>query len=128
MTIVEKLIEADVGTWEGRDWGEIEQTEPDAYRRFMDDPSSNAYVGGESFADVAARVIPEFEALLNRHSGQSIVAVGHNVVNRTYLATILNVPMRRAREIIQTNCGVNIIRRRRGRDQLLTANAVFHLS
>lgn len=126
-TTVDDLIEVDVGHWEGRDWGEIERSEPDAYRRFIEDPAAHPYAGGESLSALAARVLPAVDELLQRHLGQAIAVVGHNVVNRVYLATLMQLPLSRARSIAQENCGVNVIRRRAEIDSLITSNAVFHL-
>ncbi|MEK6247310.1 MAG: histidine phosphatase family protein, partial [Planctomycetales bacterium] len=124
---VDGIIEADVGNWEGRDWEEIQQSEPAAYHQFIADPASNAYSGGECFGEVAARVIPQFDRLLEQHMGDSIVVVGHNVVNRVYLAHLSGIPLFQSRQVSQSNCGINVIRRRRGQNQLLTANSIFHL-
>ena len=122
------LLEADVGNWAGRHWEEIARSEPDAYSRFMDDPGQYPYAGGESFGNVAERVLPAFDALLDRHAGESIVVVGHNVVNRIYLAKLAGIPISLSRHIKQSNCGINVIHRNRNHDQLITLNAIFHLA
>ena len=124
---VDALIEVDVGTWEGRCWEEIAQHEPTAYQNFIQDPAKHAYAGGESFAEVSQRTLPAFDHLMKTHTGECIVVIGHNVINRVYLAQIAGIPLEKSREIRQSNCGINIIRRRDGGDQLLTLNATFHL-
>jgi broad specificity phosphatase PhoE len=122
------LIEADVGNWAGRHWEEIARSEPDAYSRFMENPDKHPYAGGESFGNVAERILPAFDALLARHAGESIVIVGHNVVNRIYLAKLAGIPISRSRHIKQSHCGINIIHRNGNHDQLITLNAIFHLA
>ena len=124
---IPELTECDVGHWEGRSWIEIEQTEPEAYRSFMSDPATHSYAGGENLAQVLARVQPVIERLLGENLGNEIAIVAHNIVNRVYLATALGVPLARAREIVQDNGGVNVIRYRHGAPQVLTVNAAFHL-
>lgn len=126
--LVDAITEVDVGQWEGRDWGEIERTEPEAFQRFMEDPGAWPYAGGESMGEVQRRVVPALDELLARHPGQSIVVVSHNVVNRCYLAHLLGLPLARGRAIAQENCGVNVIRRRSGKISLITLNSAFHLS
>src|SRR5262245_42208438 len=69
------LIEADLGTWEGRDWESIRADEPERYRRFMQDPARDGHPDGESYADVHARVAKALDALLDRHAGESIQVV-----------------------------------------------------
>ncbi len=124
---IEELIEVDVGRWRDRHWEEIAENEPEAYKNFIRDPASHPYAEGETFADVFKRTLPVFNRLLDTHSGQSIVVIGHNVVNRVYLAHLANIPLSKSREIRQANCGINIITRRKHKDQLITMNAAFHL-
>ena len=126
--LVNAIIEVDVGQWEGRDWGEIERTEPEAFHRFMEDPATWPYAGGESMGEVQRRVVPALDELLARHPGESIAVVSHNVVNRCYLAHLLGLPLARGRAISQENCGVNIIRRREGKTSLISLNSAFHLT
>jgi alpha-ribazole phosphatase len=125
---VEALTEVDVGEWDGRDWGEIERDDAEAYRLFMADPATHGYLGGETFQQVQDRVAPAFESLMARHIGQCIAVAAHNIVNRTYLARLLDIPTRHARLISQHNCGVNVIRHRQGKATLRTCNSAFHLA
>jgi len=124
---VAELREVDVGRWENRSWVEIETTEPEAHRRFMEDASTYGYPEGENMTEVLARVGPAMESLLRAHGGQQIAIVGHNVVNRVFLAHVLGVPLSQARRITHDNCGVSVVRYREGGLRLLTLNATFHL-
>jgi broad specificity phosphatase PhoE len=128
VTIVDELTEVDVGQWEGMSWHEIQQAWPEEHGRFMADPSCSPYLGGENLEQVQRRVVPAIDGLLARHLGQTIVVVTHNVVNRVYLAPLLGVPLARARGIFQENCGINLVRHRAGRSQLISLNIVTHLS
>ncbi len=124
---VEALIECNVGQWEGRSWDEIQKTEPEEYRRFTANPHEYGYRGGESLRQVEERVAPAFARLLAAHSGQHIVVVAHNVVNRVYLGQLLDVPPAKRRGVPQENCGLNVIRCEAGQARLLTLNSVWHL-
>ncbi|MCE9548410.1 MAG: histidine phosphatase family protein [Planctomycetia bacterium] len=126
--LIDALVEVDVGSWEGRDWAEIERSEPEAFRRFMEDPAQHGYAGGESLGAVQQRVLPAILQLLTRHAGQSIAVVAHNNVNRCVLANVLGSPLAKARAIAQENCAVNLIRV--GADQAMSVmaqNYVEHL-
>jgi broad specificity phosphatase PhoE len=123
----DEILEVDVGEWEERTWDDIERSNPEAYRLFMEDPGRNSYFGGESFGQVQDRVVPAFERLMAGHGGQQIVVAGHNVVNRTYLAWLLGIPVARARRVSQHNCGVNVVRYRKGKMELRVCNSGFHL-
>lgn len=126
-THIAALREVDVGQWEGLSWRDIQRDAPEAHRQFLTDPATFGYAGGENLTELLARVRPAFEQLMQAHLGQSILVVGHNVVNRVLLATYLEVPLARAREIHQDNCGVNVLRYRDRQVKVLTSNAAFHL-
>lgn len=124
---VAEIVEADVGDWEGKDWGTIMRDYPAEYRDFMQDPGRHPYLNGESYGDVQQRIGPKLAELLEAHRGESIVVVAHNVVNRVYLAGLLGLDLKFAKGIRQTNTGVNLIRRRGPETELITLNACFHL-
>lgn len=124
---VDGLRECDVGAWEGKSWVDIERDEPEAYRAFMTRPAEHGYRGGENITQLLARVVPAMEGLMKDNLGRGIVVVSHNVVNRSYLAHVLGVPVERARGITQFNCGVNLLRYRKGRVKVLAVNNLFHL-
>lgn len=125
--LCEDFIECDIGAWEGRSWGEIEKTDAEAYRLFHHDASTHGYLGGENLSEVLMRVTPAFDAILSRHVGRAIAIVGHNVVNRVWLAHLLGMPLSAARGIPQENCGVNLIHYRDGTAKVWTVNSVSHL-
>jgi len=121
------LHEVDVGRWEGRDKDEIVAMDPQAYELFLEDPASNGYPEGENVAQVAARVTPILQSLAERHLGQQIAVVVHNVVLRAYLAQILNIPLKQYRTLTQDNCCVNVLVWQQGVMQVRTVNSVWHL-
>jgi broad specificity phosphatase PhoE len=122
------LTECDVGAWEGLDWGTIRDRDPDNYRRYMADPAAVPYPGGESFADVHARAAPVLDRLLADHAGQTLLVVSHHVVNRTYLAGLLGLPVRLARQVVLDNCGVSVVSADGGVGTVTTLNAALHLT
>lgn len=124
---IDELAEVDVGRWEGMAWETIMRDYPEEYRRFMDNPAEHAYLEGESYGDVLERVRPVLTDLLDRHAGESIAVVAHNVVNRVYLAWLLGLELRKAKDIRQGNACVNVIERKASSPVLRTMNACFHL-
>jgi len=124
---LDDLIEVDVGAWEGRSWNDIETSDPEAYRAFMSNAAENPYLGGETITDVLHRSGPALERLMADNLGRVIAAVAHNVVNRAWLTQLLDLPLAKYRSVPQDNCGVNLIRYRRGRLKAVTVNGVFHL-
>lgn len=124
---LEGLTECDVGAWEGLDWGTIRARDQEAYRQYMADPAAIAYPGGESFADVHARASVALEQLLGEYAGQTILAVTHHVVTRTYLAALLGLPLSQARTVALDNCGISVVARTGDLSTITTLNAAFHL-
>ncbi len=124
---VDPLCEVNVGSWGGRKWNEIERDEPEAYGRFMSDPATHGYVGGENLTQLARRVVPALEEILSNSLGQCIAVVGHSVVNRTYLAYLLGIPIGQAHRVTYDNCGVSMIQYRGGKAKPKTINSTFHL-
>jgi broad specificity phosphatase PhoE len=125
--IIDALTECDVGSWEGLDWGTIRAQDPAAYRDYMADPASFAYPGGESFADVFRRASVALDRILVSHAGQTVMAVTHHVVSRTYLAAMLGLPLKQARSVALDNCGISVVIRMGDITNVATVNAAFHL-
>jgi broad specificity phosphatase PhoE len=124
--VVPQLVEAELGRWEGLTWDEAHAQDPDQFQRFMANPGTVPYPGGESFLDVQIRVAPALAELASAHEGTSIVVVGHNVVNRAFLAGVLGLPIDRARALRQANGGYNVIHYDHETIELVTLNSCLH--
>jgi broad specificity phosphatase PhoE len=110
------------------DWQEVRYFDAENYHNFQRDPASVAYPGGESYAQVQARAAAALEELLRVYAGKSLLVVSHHVVNRTYLAGLLGLPLEHARQVALDNCGISVVTRDAdGGTQVGTLNASFHL-
>ncbi len=125
---VPALIEGNVGRWEGLTWAQAQAQDPAEHARFHAHPGTVPYPDGESFQQVADRVTPAVARLAAAHPGQAIAVVGHNIVNRAYLAGVLGLPMDRARTLRQSNGGLSLVEfAPDGRAQVEMLNALLHL-
>lgn len=124
---LDTLRECNVGHWEGLDWETIRTAHADHYAKYMDDPATHGYPGGETFADVLARTSPAFHELFQKHRGQAFLVVSHHVVNRTYLAAILGLPKEAGRAVSLDNCGVSVVVQTADRTRVKMWNATMHL-
>lgn len=124
---VNELIECDVGRWESVDWDTIHRDFADEFAKYMSDPSTFGYPGGENFADVWRRIEPTFNTILERHAGQTILVVSHHVVNRVYLSQVLGIPLRLGRNVSLDNCGISIVSHDRVGPRAVTINSTVHL-
>jgi ribonuclease H / adenosylcobalamin/alpha-ribazole phosphatase len=70
------LVELDFGDLEGLTFDEARAKHPLAARRFRDDVTVAA-PGGESVADVSARVARARRRILDRHAGRTVLVVSH---------------------------------------------------
>ena len=70
------LIETDFGAWEGLTFAEARDRDPELHGRWLG-AQDIAPPGGESFADVAARMAAERDAVLAAHAGRTVVVVSH---------------------------------------------------
>lgn len=125
---IDALREVNVGRWESLDWGTIQQRFPEEHRAFVDNPADVPRLGGESDRDVLNRVQGVFSELLDRHRGSRFAVVAHNVVNRVYTSSLLEMDLRRTQRIRQSNGGINIIRRWNAGTDVLCVNSVFHVA
>ena len=84
------LVELDFGDLEGLTFDEARARHPLAVRRFMADVTVSA-PGGESVADVAARVERARQRVLTRHAGRTVLVVSHVTPIKLVLAAGLGV-------------------------------------
>lgn len=72
----EGLIECDFGGYEGLTFQEAEGKDPEGHSAWLSDPSV-APPGGESLADVHARVQKTVDGIVDKHRGQTVLLVTH---------------------------------------------------
>jgi probable phosphoglycerate mutase len=82
------LVELDFGDLEGLTLDEAMAKHPLATRRFMADVSVAA-PGGESIAQVSARVARARARLLGRHAGRTVLVVSHVTPIKLFLTAAL---------------------------------------
>jgi broad specificity phosphatase PhoE len=124
---LDALAECNVGRWDGLDWPTIRQRDPEEYQRFLDNSDGGTYPGGESVAEVQERVAAALEEILDQHSGQSVLVVGHRVVVCTYLASLMGLSLSQALQVSLDNCGISVVVHQDGKTTVGTVNAAFHL-
>jgi ribonuclease H / adenosylcobalamin/alpha-ribazole phosphatase len=87
----EGFRETDFGAWEGLTFAEVRERWPDEVRTWLADPAV-APPGGESFAEVSARVTGALHRALAGREGQAILIVSHVTPIKTLVAAALLAP------------------------------------
>lgn len=114
-SIVEPAFaEQSFGTWQGRSHDELAPLLGDADRRFWLAPADVAPEGGESFAEVVARVGGAIRALGERFTGQDIIAVAHGGTIRAALAEALGIAPEMALSFAIGNCSLTVLEHHAG--------------
>jgi broad specificity phosphatase PhoE len=105
--VVDDLREIDFGELEGRRFEEIERTDPELYRAWMERPTEVRFPGGESFPDLRGRALRAFDAIRSRH--ESSVVVTHGGPIRAGIAAWLGMPDEAIFRLDQSYCGVTVV-------------------
>ena len=104
-----RLIEVDFGSWEGKTRDEFITERPDLWKSWIDD-TANARAGGsgETGAEVVRRVDAFYNEMFETHPDGTILVVGHNGINRLYMAHKLGMNLKYYRRIVQENSSITL--------------------
>lgn len=98
--------EVNYGAWEGLSEAQINADYAELWRERVADPWLIAPPEGESYQHLWARLEPEWNALLEKHAGQTVAVVGHNGSLRVLLCQLLGAPPSNARRLHIGNCSL----------------------
>jgi alpha-ribazole phosphatase len=104
-----ELCEIDMGAWEGLVRREVAESQPDAYQQRGNDIANFRPPGGESFADVACRVLPFWRTITESEWTGTRAIAAHAGVNRVILCHILGMPLDNLFRIAQPPGCLNVI-------------------
>lgn len=105
----DRFAECDFGAWEGLVAAEIEAGWPGQLGRWHRD-AAFAAPGGESVADVGARVAEGTAALLAEGAGRTVVVVAHSVVIRAAVGLVTGAPADRWTAVRPAPASVTVLR------------------
>lgn len=122
----ERLRERNIGNWQGLTPAEMERWYPDEYERLRADSAKYRVPGGESRADVQARIVEAFGDILKQDKGETIGILSHTTAIHCLLAEIM--PEVVGREVKVSNTSVTTIHLNDdGKWELVTADDIMHL-
>ena len=122
------LREVYLGAWQGLSYTDVEAQFPDevaAWRRGEDIRRG----GGESYADLQARMLATLDRLALGHAGGVVGAVSHGAAIKLFIAAVLSIPMTHLRHYhVVVNTAVTVVRRVEGEPwEMLVWNDARHL-
>lgn len=121
------LADIDYGEWQGLSPEEAGQRWPEEIDAWYNQPHLARIPGGETLSDLRARLMQTVNELAARHTGETIVLVGHTVINRIILLGILGLGNDRFWRIKQDTCAINIFEAEAGDFVLVSLNDTCHL-
>ncbi|TGZ18390.1 bifunctional RNase H/acid phosphatase [Streptomyces sp. S816] len=92
VVVEDGLRETDFGAWEGLTFGEVRDRYPDDLNAWLADPAARPTGGGESFAEVAARIAVTKDELVTTHAGRTVLLVTHVTPIKTLVRLALGAP------------------------------------
>ena len=121
------LADIDYGEWQGLSPEEARQRWPDEIEAWYHRPHEARIPGGETLEALRQRGMATLSKLVSRHPGQTIVLVGHTVINRIILLGVLGLGDERFWHLRQDTCAINVIEAEAGDYTLASMNDTCHL-
>jgi probable phosphoglycerate mutase len=121
------LADIDYGEWQGLTPEEARARWPEETDAWYHRPQLARIPAGESLDDLRARGFLAVAELAARHTRQTIVLVGHTVVNRVILLGVLGLGNERFWRLRQDTCAINVFEEQDGDYTLVSLNDTCHL-
>lgn len=106
-----RLREIDRGAWRGRTFAQVDREFGGAWSRWAADPAGQSPPGGESLADLAARVRPALAEWSERFSGHAWAAVAHSWVVRVALCDAFGLDLVHAPRLDVRTGSIHVLER-----------------
>jgi broad specificity phosphatase PhoE len=121
------LLDIDYGDFQGLTHAEAAAAFPEQYELWCAVPSRAHFPHGETLADVQARLLSLLEELAACHPGQTVVLVGHQIVNKVLACTVLGINLDQIGRIQQDTAGIDVLQRVGDEWHMLRLNDTCHL-
>jgi probable phosphoglycerate mutase len=121
------LADIDYGDWQGLTPDEARQRWPDQIENWYNHPERARIPNGETLADLRRRAMKTIGELAEKHPDETIVLVGHTVINRIILLGVLGLGNKRFWHLRQDTCAINIFEAEADDFTLVSLNDTCHL-
>jgi broad specificity phosphatase PhoE len=103
---IAELAEQNLGEWQGLDRAEFFAKRTPTPGSFWFAPAEERAPGGESFADLVARVRNAIVGLIDAHRGRNVIAVTHGGTIRAAIAVALDLTPQAGLAFATDNCAI----------------------
>ena len=121
------LLDMNLGQWQGLTHAEAARRYPDIHCQWLKAPHTVTLPGGENLAAVLERGQSAVTELVARHAGQTILLVGHQVVNKVLVCWLLGLDNSHYWRVSQDNACLNIFVHADDVFRIVTVNDTCHL-
>lgn len=121
------ISDIDYGEWQGLSPEEARQRWPMEIDAWYNRPQQAYIPGGETLVDLRARAMETVNELAAHHPSETIVLVGHTVINRIILLGVLGLGNERFWRIKQDTCAINVFETDKDDFILVSLNDTCHL-
>jgi len=121
------LTDINYGQWQGLTPDEARERWPELVDAWYRTPETAQIPGGETLNNLRVRTMEAVRELAARHTGKTIVLVGHTVVNRAILLGVLGLRNHRFWHLRQDTCAINVLEVDGDNYTLVSMNDTCHL-
>jgi len=121
------IADIDYGQWQGLTPDEVKVRWPEIHHAWYNAPHTMRIPGGETLDDLRTRGMAAVRELAARYAGQTIVLVGHTVINRIILLGVLGLGNDRFWHLRQDTCAINVFEADDEEFTLVSLNDTCHL-
>lgn len=126
--VLKGLLDIHYGQWAGLTPQEVLERYPHLAALWRSEPHRVQIPDGESLAAVRARAVAALQQTIAAHPAQTIVLVGHQVVNKVLLCAILGLDDSHFWRIRQDNACLNLVEYHDGLFDIVCLNDTCHLA
>ena len=121
------LSDIDYGAWQGLSPDEVRQRWPEQLRDWYQTPQRATIPGGESLDELRMRCASALRQIVADHPQDTVVMVGHTVINRVLLLHVLGLGNDRFWHLRQDTCAINVIEADGADFTVVSINDTCHL-
>jgi len=121
------LTDIDYGEWQGLMPDEVRERWSEAAHAWYNEPEIACIPGRETLAGLRERAMCTVNELVSHHNEQTIVLVGHTVINRIILLGVLGLGNERFWHIKQDTCAINVFEVENNDFVMVSMNDTCHL-